>query len=201
MVTGGGTMYVNDSTIVTQGAHSAALRTDRGGGTLIVDGGTYTSNGTGSPAIYSTAQITVSDAILTATNSEALVIEGENSITLTDCEVSGNMTSSSSESTHNVMIYQSMSGDADTGISSFSMTNGSLTANQGDMIYVTNTSCTIDLTNVTLDLYNDVLLRIAGNSSNNWGTEGSNGGQCVLTATSQELSEKIIENDSQREYT
>lgn len=192
MVTGGGTMVVKDSVIDTEGDHSAALRTDRGGGTLTVDGGTYTSNGTGSPAVYSTADISVSNATLTANNSEALVIEGKNSINLTDCIVSGNMTSTNSESVHNVMIYQSMSGDADTGTSTFTMTNGDLTANQGDMIYVTNTSCTIELTNVTLDLYTDVLLNIVGNNSNNWGTEGSNGGQCVFTVINQILTDKII---------
>ncbi|NTV89207.1 MAG: hypothetical protein HGA22_02415, partial [Clostridiales bacterium] len=93
---------------------------------------------------------------------------------------------------HNVMIYQSMSGDADSGISVFSMTNGSLTANAGEMIYVTNTSCEIDLTNVTLDLFNNVLLDVAGNDgSNGWGTVGSNGGQCVFTANDQVLTGDI----------
>lgn len=192
MVTGGGTMNVNNSTIETQGDHSAALRTDRGGGTLTVNGGSYTSNGAGSPAIYSTAAISVSNAVLNATNSEALVIEGKNSITLTDCDVTGNMTSTNSENTHNVMIYQSMSGDADTGTSAFAMTNGSLAGKKGDMIYITNTSCTVDLTNVKLTMANDVLLRIAGNSSNNWGKEGSNGGKCVFTANNQVLTDKII---------
>lgn len=192
MVTGGGTMYVNNSSIETMGDHAAALRTDRGGGILVVDGGNYTSNGTGSPAIYSTADIDVKNAVLTANNSEALVIEGDNSISLTDCEVSGNMTSSNSESLHNVMIYQSMSGDADEGISDFTMTGGSLSANSGDMIYVTNTSCTINLSNVSLDLYNGVLLNIAGNSSNNWGTPGSNGGRCMLIASNQNLVGNIL---------
>ena len=46
-----------------------------GSGTVNVDSGSYTSNGYNSPAVYSTAAITVKNAALTANNSEALVIE------------------------------------------------------------------------------------------------------------------------------
>lgn len=128
---------------------SAAIRSDRGGGTVNVKKGSYTTNGYNSPAIYSTADISVSDADLTATNSEALVIEGQNSIALTDCTVSGSMSkdqgTSSDENVHNVMIYQSMSGDAqalegnitvDT-ISSLdlTLTNGSSLTCEGTILY------------------------------------------------------------------
>lgn len=120
---------VNAALLATNGAQvtisnanvssSAAIRSDRGGGIVTVDGGNYTSNGYNSPAVYSTADITVENAELTANHSEALVIEGKNSITLKDCVVSGNMSddkgTSSDENVHNVMIYQSMSGDADVG--------------------------------------------------------------------------------------
>ena len=47
---------------------------------MVVDGGSYTSNGEGSPAIYSTADITVHDADLIANDSEAICIEGLNTI-------------------------------------------------------------------------------------------------------------------------
>ena len=50
-----------------------------------VTGSTYTSNGYNSPAVSSTATITVNNVKLTANNSEALVTEGRNSIALTDC--------------------------------------------------------------------------------------------------------------------
>ena len=38
------------------------------------------------------------------------------------------------------MIYQSMSGDADSGTSSFTMTGGSLTSKNGHVFHVTNTN-------------------------------------------------------------
>lgn len=196
--TGGATTNAENLTVNTSGNSSAAIRSDRGGGTVNVNGGTYTSNGYNSPAVYSTAAITVSNATLTANNSEALVIEGKNSITLTDCTVTGNMSdtngTSSDENVHNVMIYQSMSGDADVGTSNFTMTGGSLTSNNGDMFYITNTACNITLSGVALtnndtDAY---LMRICGNSaSHGWGTSGSNGAQVVFSADSQTLSGNI----------
>lgn len=192
--TGGGTTNASNLTVDTSGNSSAAIRSDRGGGTVNADGGSYTSNGYNSPAVYSTAAITIKDAALTANNSEALVIEGQNSIDLEDCTVSSNMSdtkgTSSDENVHNVMIYQSMSGDADVGTSSFSMTGGNLTSNNGDMFYITNTDCTLSLSGVDIvnkdsDAY---LMNITGNSATHgWGTAGANGAQVTFTADVQTL--------------
>ena len=197
--TGGGTTNASDLTVETSGNSSAAIRSDRGGGTVNVDGGTYTSNGYNSPAVYSTADITVKNAALTANHSEALVIEGKNSIVLENCTVTGNMSdtqgASSDENVHAVMIYQSMSGDADVGTSTFSMTGGSLTGRNSDLFYVTNTHCVLTLSGVTLrnedaDAY---LLRIVGNSaSHGWGAAEANGAQVEFTADAQTLEGDIV---------
>ena len=197
--TGGGTTIASDLIVTTGGNSSAAIRSDRGGGTVSVDGGSYVSNGYNSPAVYSTADISVKNAALTANNSEALVIEGKNSIVLESCDVTGNMSdtkgSSSEENVHNVMIYQSMSGDADVGTSTFSMTGGTLTAKNGDMIYVTNTHCVLTLSGVAIrnEDADGVLLRVEGNSaSHGWGTAGSNGAQVEFTADGQVLTGDIV---------
>ena len=197
--TGGGTTNASDLTVTTAGNSSAAIRSDRGGGTVNVDGGSYTSNGYNSPAVYSTASITVKNAELTANSSEALVIEGKNSITLENCAVSGNMSdtegASSDENVHSVMIYQSMSGDADVGTSEFSMTGGSLTSNNGDVIYVTNTHSIIKLSGVEItDADGEgCFMRVCGNSgSRGWGQAGSNGAQVEFTADVQDINGDII---------
>ena len=197
--TGGATTNANNLTVSTAGNSSAAIRSDRGGGTVNVDGGTYTSSGYNSPAVYSTADITVKNAKLTAKNSEALIIEGQNSITLENCTVIGNMSdtkgTSSDENVHNVMIYQSMSGDAEVGTSEFSMTGGSLTSKNGDMFYITNTNCTIELTDVTIKNADSdgYLMNICGNSaSHGWGTAGANGGNVSFTASDQTLKGDIV---------
>ena len=152
MTTGGGVTYAYDLTVETSGRSSAAIRTDRGGGTVVVDGGSYTSNGLGSPAIYSTADITVSNATLLSTLSEGVCIEGLNSITLTDCDLTANNTKCNGNATFldTIMIYQSMSGDAASGTSSFTMTGGSLTSKNGHVFHVTNTSAVITLEDVEI---------------------------------------------------
>lgn len=195
--TGGGTMNATNLDVETQGNSAAAIRSDRGGGTVNVDGGSYVTNGTGSPAIYCTADISVSDATLTANASEGVVVEGKNSVALTDCEVTGNMSNTyngdSDENIHCIMIYQSMSGDADVGEATFSAEGGSITAKTGDMFYITNTDCEITLKDVAFTLANDVFLRVEGNSSSRgWGTEGANGGDVTLTADSQEFTGNIL---------
>ena len=194
---GGGTMNAINLDVETQGNSAAAIRSDRGGGTVNVDGGSYVTNGTGSPAIYCTADISVSDATLTANASEGVVVEGKNSVALTDCEVTGNMSNTyngdSDENIHCIMIYQSMSGDADVGEATFSAEGGSITAKTGDMFYITNTDCEITLKDVAFTLANDIFLRVEGNSSSRgWGTEGANGGDVTLTADSQEFTGNIL---------
>ena len=152
MTTGGGITYAYDLTVNTSGQSSAAIRTDRGGGTVYVDGGTYTSNGLGSPAIYSTAEIHVANATLVSNLSEGVCIEGVNSIELTDCDLTANNTKCNGNATFydTIMIYQSMSGDADSGTSSFTMTGGTLTSKNGHVFHVTNTNAVITLNSVLI---------------------------------------------------
>ena len=196
--TGGGTMNATNLTVNTAGNSSAAIRTDRGGGTVVVDKGTYTSTGYNSPAVYSTANVTVKNATLNAENSEALVIEGQNSITLENTNVTGNMSStegsSSDNNVHNVMIYQSMSGDAESGTATFTMKGGTLTGRNGDQIYVTNTHSVITLEDVTItnqDTSGRLLAVLGNDATRGWGTAGANGGQVELTTTNQTLTGAI----------
>ncbi len=195
-VAGGGTLYAWDLDVTTQGESSAAIRSDRGSGTMVVDGGTYTSNGTGSPAVYSTADITVHDATLTANNSEAICIEGLNTIRLFDCDLTGNMSDNEqNDCTWNVILYQSMSGDSEVGVSTFEMVGGSLTANNGGMFYTTNTESVFIISGVDITYAddNEFFLKVTGNSnSRGWGSTGSNGAQCTFTAIDQEMEGDII---------
>ena len=193
MTTGGGVTYANNLTVETSGGSSAPIRTDRGGGTVVVDGGSYTSNGLGSPAIYSTANITVSNATLTSNLSEGVCIEGMNSITLIDCDMTANNTQCNGNATFldTIMIYQSMSGDADSGTSSFTMTGGSLTSLNGHMFHVTNTHAIITLTDVELvNEGSDILLSVCD--------DGWSGASNIaeLNAVGQALTGMILVGDN-----
>ena len=152
MTTGGGVTKAKNLTINTSGRSSAPIRTDRGGGIVIVEGGSYTSNGLGSPVIYSTADVTVSDATLTSNKSEGVCIEGKNSITLNNCQmtVSNTQRNGHAQFLDAIMIYQSFSGDADSGNSHFTMNGGSLMNRQGHLFHVTNTNAIISLNDVKL---------------------------------------------------
>lgn len=195
-VAGGGTLTAKNLTVTTEGASSAAIRSDRGGGTLDVTGGSYTSNGSGSPAVYCTADISIADAALTATASEAVCIEGLNSLTLKNCDLTGDMPENEqNDCTWTVILYQSMSGDSEVGNSTFSMTGGSLTSKNGGLFYTTNTESTFYLSDVTLNNSDsdDFLLKCTGNSNaRGWGTAGANGADCKFTADTQTMEGSII---------
>lgn len=195
-VAGGGTLYAWDLTVETSGESAAAIRSDRGSGTMVVDGGSYTSNGVGSPAVYSTADITVHNADLTSTGSEAVCIEGLNTLRLFDCDLSGNMSDlEQNDCTWNVILYQSMSGDSQVGNSTFEMVGGSLTAQNGGMFYTTNTESTFLLSGVDITgaADSEFLLRCTGNANQRgWGASGANGADCHFTGSDQALDGDVI---------
>ena len=192
---GDGVTYVSDTTIKTQQDTSGGIHA-AGGGTMVVDGGTYTSNGTGSPAIYSTANIAVNNANLTANGSEAVCIEGLNSLHLYNSNLTGNMSDNEqNDCTWNVILYQSMSGDSELGNSTFEMDGGSLTAKNGGMFYTTNTESTFVLSDVDITYAedNDFFLKCTGNQNQRgWGQSGSNGADCLFTAITQKMEGDII---------
>lgn len=187
-------MNATNLNIHTTGNSSAAIRSDRGGGTVNVNGGVYLTDGKGSPAIYSTADITVSDATLESTASQGVVVEGRNSVTLNNVTlIADNNTKNSDKSEwyQAVMIYQSMSGDAAEGLATFTMTGGSITNKNGDIFFVNNTTTTITLTNVEIvnQDADGVFLRAAAAG---WGKSGSNGGKVNLYLNDQTQDGDII---------
>ena len=193
MTTGGGIMKAYNLTVNTAGTSSAAIRSDRGGGDVTVSGGTYTTTGQGSPAVYSTAQIKVSDAALISKASEGIVIEGKNSVSLDGCTLTDTNSKLNGKSTtyKNIFLYQSMSGDAAEGSAEFTAKDSKITTNKGDTLYVTNTTAAITLENNTI-VNNDSegsFLRVQKDS---WGNSGENGGDVTLTMTNQKATGNIV---------
>lgn len=193
MVTGGGTLTANNVTAETDGNSSAPIRSDRGGGTLTVNKGTYTSNGTGSPVIYSTADIIVNNATLKSNASEGVVVEGKNSVTLNGVtmEATNTKLNGNSETYKSIFIYQSMSGDASVGESTFNSKDSKITNNKGDVIFVTNTNTVITLENNEI-INNDSTGAFLKATTAKWGTSGSNGGNVTLNMINQKVNGDII---------
>ena len=186
MATQGGSVALNNVNITTAGTNSAPLATDRGGGTITATGGGATCSGKDSPALYSTGTLIVNGGTYKATGAEAAVIEGSNSITLTDVDLSSTLADK-----WGVMIYQSMSGDAQGAKGMFTMTGGSLaiSGSNSPVFYVTNSTGNITLKGVQVTSASGVLLNAAQGS---WGTSGSNGGTVNLIADGQSLTGSIV---------
>lgn len=193
MATGGGILNVSNVIVDTAGISSAAIRTDRGGATVTVNGGTYTTSGQGSPSVYSTADITINDASLISKASEGIVIEGKNSVTINNCDLTDNNTKLNGLSTSykNIFLYQSMSGDADTGNSEFTAKDSTITTNNGDTFYITNTSSTINLNNNTI-INNDSNGNFLRAKADSWGNNGANGGDVTLVLNNQKIEGNIV---------
>jgi hypothetical protein len=213
-----GTLNLTSVTATTSGASSSVVATDRGGGTVTVTGGTYTANGSRSAGIYSTGVITATNGTFTANDAEAAVVEGDNSVTLT-----GSTLVSSSGDDRGIFLYQSTSGDAATGTSSFTMTSGSIKYscpvtsssttcadgstssgqnNPATVFAIANTTASITLTDVTVtndtsttsDSYGTLLTAAALNPGT-WGTSGADGGNVTFTAKGVTLTGDVIVDD------
>ncbi len=174
-----GEIYAKNVRISTRGAHCAAMATDRGEGTVSVDGGVLNTAGDGSPCIYSTGELSAKNVTGHATGSEAMVIEGRNSITLENADLRGDRKCGA-------MLYQSFSGDARTGVATLKMKASRLEAKTGPMFFVTNTRATIEVTDCELVTSSKTqpLLKVA---PARWGRSGQNGGNVTLTAKNQKL--------------
>ena len=180
-----GTVNGKNLTITTEGAHSATLATDRGEGTITAEAAKLTTSGEGSPVIYSTGNIIVNNVNGIANNSEIGVVEGKNSITLTNSNVTG-------YKDNGFMLYQSFSGDAENGIARLKAENNTLTTHAtGAFLYVNNTTAEVDLSNNTISMPNtSTLVKAAADSR--WGKTGENGGHLTLRTSNQELSGNIM---------
>lgn len=196
----GGYIEADNVTVSTQGNSCAALATDRGEGTVTAKSSKLSTAGTGSPIIYSTGNISISDTKGSAANSQMVVVEGKNSAAVTDsaltCSGKGNRGTDNKTDSCGVMIYQSMSGDAGTGEGTFTSKNSTLTISSDSdyyksapMFFVTNTDASINLTNTKLSYGSNILLSAKGTSE--WGNSGSNGGNVTLTAKNQTLKGNI----------
>ncbi|MEE1044914.1 MAG: hypothetical protein U0L51_05415 [Olegusella sp.] len=197
----GGTIIGADIEVTTQGDHCAAFATDRGGGNISVDGATLSTAGSGSPLIYSTGDIEVTNATGTATGSQIAGMEGLNTILISDSDLTSTQTQATASDpvADGIIIYQSTSGDAEstTGeAATFQVVDSTLTSaiESGSMFYLTNTTADVLVQNTTLGFDSDAadLIYAAGNDANNWGTAGSNGATVSFTARDEEMSGDVV---------
>ena len=191
MVTWWWKLTANNLTVTTAWRSSAPIRSDRWWWTLTVNGWTYTSNWLGSPAVYSTADITVNDATLVSNISEWVVVEGKNSVTLNNVDLTASNTQHNGKSTtyKAIFLYQSVSWDAEEWTAEFEAKDSKITSKNWDTIYVTNTSAKITLENNTITNSVWDFLRIEAGA---WWKSWSNGWDVTLKLINQDVDWDII---------
>ncbi|WP_407415191.1 hypothetical protein [Methanobrevibacter sp.] len=202
-----GKITADNVIINTDGQSCAALATDRGEGEVTVSNsdintGVSKTSGRGSPLIYSTGEITVENTKGTSHVSQIACIEGKNSISLANCDLTGYGEGNRQDGDEyvdlgGIFIYQSMSGDADVGTSTFNATNSNLKIAEDSSVYgeapmfhITNTACVINLENTKCEFGSGVFLEASSQSQ--WGTTGSNGGSVELNTNNEDINGNVI---------
>ncbi|QTB91992.1 adhesin [Bifidobacterium saguini] len=191
-----GTILASAIAATTKGDHSATIATDRGGGSISATDSELSTAGSGSPLLYSTGNVQVSNVTGTSTGSQIAGMEGLNTILIKDSTMTSTATgkTASDPVANGVIIYQSTSGDAESTTgehATFQAADSTLKSSieSGSMFYFTNTTADVVLSNTTLDFDSSkaALITAAGNDSNNWGSAGSNGATVVFTGRNQTL--------------
>ena len=194
----GGSITASKVTISSTGGSCATLATDRGEGTVSCTDCTLTTAGSGSPIIYSTGTISISGTTGTSNGAQMVVVEGKNTATVETsslkCTGVGNR---NNVDKCGIMLYQSMSGDADTGTSTFNCKSSTMEIlstssvyDSAPMFFITNTEAVISLENCTFTYGSNIFLDAEGTSE--WGESGSNGGTVTLTLTNQNIEGDLV---------
>lgn len=181
-VTKNGSIFAENIDVLTNGISSAAIAIDRGQGFIHVNNSNLKTTGKESPVLYSTGNMTVTNTKGSAVSAEAAIINGANSITLTDTNLTSNKK-------NGVTIYRTFSPDTENGIAKLSIAGGSIKANTGAMFYVTNTQAEITLNKTSLSAKSGTILN---STTDIWGKKGANGGNATLIVSNMNLVGNIL---------
>ncbi len=197
-----GTITADTVDISTQGASCASLATDRGGGTINASNMTLETNSNGSPLVYSTGTINVSNSTGKANNAQMVVVEGGSSASLESCAFSctgsGNRTGTSDINSSNhtidaggIFIYQSFSGDSEEGTDYFTANDCTfeVTNNDVPMFYVTNITAVVTLSGNSFTQASSSDYLMIAEATNQWGSSGKNGATVTIKLSDQEWDE------------
>lgn len=194
-------LEIDGAAVETAAANSPAIAAVNGG-KVTAKNTTLNTSGAGSPLIYSTGKITVEDSTGTAAGAQIAVVEGKNSITLKndDFKTNGNGNRNGVDNAA-IMIYQSMSGDADKGTGTFTAENCQFTILEDSPVYketpfffVTNTTAAIELNNVTAT-FSPTQKFISAKGTSEWGEAGKNGGTVNLSASNLTATNREVTTD------
>ena len=200
----GGEINADNVEISSTGGSCATLATDRGEGTVTCTRCSLSTAGAGSPLIYSTGIITISGTSGQSTGAQAVVVEGKNTASVlatSNLNCYGLPNAENDIDICGVMLYQSMSGDADSGTSIFTCQSSTITIDSNSRVYstapmffITNTDALINVEDCTLTYGSQIFLKAAG--TDRWGDSGTNGGVVTLNLKNQNVVGNFIIDSS-----
>ncbi len=163
VVASNGNILSKNATVSTTGEFSSAIKVGTGSGTLTADGGTFVTSGSNSPIISAKSNIKLSNAALTSTTSEGVVVDSNGDVSLKNVtlNVCNSTVSDNSDTAKNIYIYNS-SADSQTTSPSFRAEGCSITTTNGDSFLVSDTAATIDLISNKIINTNGCFLRVQG---------------------------------------
>ncbi len=187
--------------INTTGNSSSAIKTMNEDSGITINSSIIKTTGTLSPLFYSNGKIEINNVEGTSLKSYIGIVEGKNSLSITESELITNTgTIDSNENLRGAFLLynnlsQSMS--ANVGNTSFTIELSEIRIDKESKHYetaplfiITNTTSIINITDTKLRYGSDILLKAIKN--NTYGDIGNNGADVNLTATDQYLTGKII---------
>ena len=149
--------------------------------------------------IYSTGNIQITSIKGTATKAQAIVIEEKNNVKITSSTLKcWAMSYKSKNDECGALIYQSMSGDSNEGISTFTFTSSTIeilstspSYSIAPMFYITNIKTNIKLTSSKLKFGSNIFMKIDESAR---GISDNNGGKAILTLTITDVKGNILIN-------
>lgn len=183
-----GCVLAQNIKVESQGAYSPLMVAGTWNGTIQARGVTGKSAGQYAPCLYSAGGITLWDSQLQADASACAVLEGKNSLSVTESVLE----SLSAEQC--VLVFESEQTKQaqpaqQEGMAEMSVSGGRLSAKQGAAVCVTNTQAQLTITD-SAQVVSDEGVSIRA-MADRWGSSGSNGGVLILR-TNEDLQGTMV---------
>ena len=184
----------NNVNVITRGYKASGVAIDFMYGEIELSDSEITTNGIDSVPIYSVGKITAKNSTLISNNAECVVIDGNNKVELENViAVAGKK--------RGIALYYTGPKTKGDIIGKITVTGGSLDVKDGPVIYVTNTTAEINLSNVNIKSNSNIFLQAKIDTDDELSQEGTIekalGGKVILKAENQIIKGDILlDNES-----
>ena len=142
-----------DISIMTNGAHSAAVIADGKNSIVKLEDSTLTTAGEDSPCLYSAGTIQADGVLGLASSSPAAIVEGTNTLSISASDLTGT-------GKYGIILHEGKLNTANNGLARFSAKDSLLGTTQDEaMFYVTKTDAEVSIINTELCFESGILIK------------------------------------------